>query len=80
MPASQRVHGFDISLPRAATRWHPFTWPLGRHTIDWALLGARRIIVISLSDGRPVSTLVKASVVSGLRYVENLPDAPRPQN
>ena len=44
-------HGFDISLPRVPpTRWHPYTWPLGRHTIDRALLGARRILVIPLSE------------------------------
>lgn len=44
---ARRVFGFDISLPRAITR--SCIWPVGRHTIDRALLGARRIIVTPLS-------------------------------
>jgi len=83
MPTSNEegvFHGFHISLPRVPTRWHPYTWPLWRHTIDWALLGERRILVIPLSEDGLSRPPVKAGVVSGLRYVENLPDVPRSQN
>jgi hypothetical protein len=77
MPTRTRIFGCDISLPRAPARALGLLGgtPL---IVDWALLGGWRIIVIPLSEHGLSQSPEKASAaprsISGLRYVESLPD------